>query len=419
MFLKDKKNVPNSPSNKKRSFIQPKLKTGKPGDKYEVEADKMADKVVNKPNADHTIFKKETDEEVQQKPLASEVSSWVQKKEVAEEEPVQKMEEENESVQAMEEDEGVQKQEEEEVQAKKGVKTGTNNPIEGKLRRGSGGVKMDRKTRQEMEAGFGADFSKVNIHKDREAQEMSSSVGAQAFTHGHDIYFNEGKYNPNSKEGKHLLAHELTHTIQQKGMVQKKIQKTPLRFVTNEIGSNSLSNSSYIEFDPDAIAWVNGAQFNKVNHSDNLDITLEKSQSGVLQIRMPIHVFYDVDDGVFSEDTWAGVDRNYHFNVLSNWNYTTDSLCNLTSLEQIGQPSILGSPNLEVNLGFIPSNTANSVSLTVQMSRPSQGSSAGISQGGVSVGSSSTLSGSVFFQHSFTFRISVVDMHLGESNVNH
>ncbi|SEC21075.1 protein of unknown function [Tenacibaculum sp. MAR_2009_124] len=409
MFLRDKKTTgPNTTKNKKTSFIQPKLKTGKAGDKYEVEADKMADKVVNKTKSESTVLKKEVEEEVQQKPLASEVSTWVQKKEMAEEE----------SVQMMEEEEGVQKQEEEEVQAKKGVKTNTNNSIEGKLRRGSGGVKMDPKTRNEMEAGFGADFSNVNIHKDSEAQEMSSNVGAQAFTHGHDIYFNEGKYDPNTKEGKHLLAHELTHTIQQKGMVQKKIQRTPLRFVTNEIGSNSMSNSSYIEFDPDAIAWVNGSQFYKVNHSDNLDITLEKNQSGVLQIRMPIHVFYDVDDGPFSEDTILGSDRNYHFNVLSNWNYTTDSLCNLTSLEQVGQPSILGSPRLEANLAFVPSKTGDSISLTVQMSRPSQGSSAGISQGGFSVGSSSTLSGSVFFQHSFTFRISVVDLYLPGLNVN-
>jgi hypothetical protein len=80
---------------------------------------------------------------------------------------------------------------------------------------------MDDATRNEMEMGFGADFSQVNIHTGSQAVQMNKELGAQAFTHGKDIYFNERKYNPYSNEGKHLLAHELTHTIQQnKDMVQ-------------------------------------------------------------------------------------------------------------------------------------------------------------------------------------------------------
>ena len=75
--------------------------------------------------------------------------------------------------------------------------------------------------------GFGTRIlSGVRIHTENEvAVQMSKELGAQAFTHGNDIYFNKGKYNPSSKEGKQLLAHELTHTIQQKGMVQKKVQR--------------------------------------------------------------------------------------------------------------------------------------------------------------------------------------------------
>ena len=76
-----------------------------------------------------------------------------------------------------------------------------------------------------MEHGFGADFSNVRIHTDFEAAQMSSDIGAKAFTNGNDIYFNQNQYNPNSKEGKHLLAHELTHTIQQKGGIEKLVQK--------------------------------------------------------------------------------------------------------------------------------------------------------------------------------------------------
>lgn len=76
-----------------------------------------------------------------------------------------------------------------------------------------------------MESRFGTDFSDVKIHTGSEAVQMSSELNAQAFAVGNDIYFNEGKYNPNSDSGKHLLAHELTHTVQQSGGIGRKIQK--------------------------------------------------------------------------------------------------------------------------------------------------------------------------------------------------
>ncbi len=68
-----------------------------------------------------------------------------------------------------------------------------------------------------MESGFGADFSDVKIHTDSSAVDMSNNLNAQAFTHGNDIYFNSGKYDTSSTSGQHLLAHELTHTLQQGG----------------------------------------------------------------------------------------------------------------------------------------------------------------------------------------------------------
>ena len=89
---------------------------------------------------------------------------------------------------------------------------------------------MAAHTMSQMQSGFGADFSQVRIHTDSNAVQLSKDLGAQAFTHGNDIYFNEGKYNPSSTSGQHLLAHELTHTIQQGGsasMAQNKIQRWP------------------------------------------------------------------------------------------------------------------------------------------------------------------------------------------------
>lgn len=78
-----------------------------------------------------------------------------------------------------------------------------------------GGSALPSDTRQFMETRFNADFSGVRIHTDATARSMSSSIHAQAFAHGNDIYFNEGKYAPHTEAGGTLLAHELTHTIQQ------------------------------------------------------------------------------------------------------------------------------------------------------------------------------------------------------------
>ena len=88
------------------------------------------------------------------------------------------------------------------------------------------GASLPKDTREKMESGFGSDFSNVNVHTGENANQMNDEIGAKAFTHGNDIYFNKGEYQPGTKSGDHLLAHELTHTIQQTGGVQKKsIQK--------------------------------------------------------------------------------------------------------------------------------------------------------------------------------------------------
>ncbi len=79
----------------------------------------------------------------------------------------------------------------------------------------SSGQNLDNSTREVLEPKFGHSFENVKIHADGQADELSKSVGARAFTTGQDVYFREGEYKPSSPEGRHLLAHELTHTIQQ------------------------------------------------------------------------------------------------------------------------------------------------------------------------------------------------------------
>jgi hypothetical protein len=69
---------------------------------------------------------------------------------------------------------------------------------------------------------MGADFSEVRIHTDREATDMNKSLRAQAFALGRDVFFNAGKYRPETTKGLHLLAHELTHVVQQGKAAKKK-----------------------------------------------------------------------------------------------------------------------------------------------------------------------------------------------------
>jgi hypothetical protein len=87
-----------------------------------------------------------------------------------------------------------------------------------------GGSGVSNDTRSFMSDRFGFDFSKVKIHTDSEAVKMNREMGARAFTLGNDIYFNSGEYQPGSLAGKQLLAHELSHTLQQapSGLILRK-----------------------------------------------------------------------------------------------------------------------------------------------------------------------------------------------------
>jgi len=81
---------------------------------------------------------------------------------------------------------------------------------------GSGGSPLDLDTRTDMESRFGQDFSNVRVHTDGTASESARSVNAQAYTVGSDIVFQSGNYDPGSDSGRHMLAHELTHVVQQR-----------------------------------------------------------------------------------------------------------------------------------------------------------------------------------------------------------
>ncbi|MCX7099068.1 MAG: DUF4157 domain-containing protein [Methylococcales bacterium] len=259
--------------------VQFRLKIGQPGDYYEQEADRMADRVAQRlPEHNKAaeplfstarsglqrkpIFESEAGPEIQAKParVDSRTALPIQPKcaECEHEDELQKLEEpgkeevlqqkpifESAATPPTDKGEGDESQngdllqfkcaectseEDETVQRLESTDANSVVPdnFSSNLRsnRGSGST-LPEETRTHMESAFGADFSGVRIHADSTAERMSESVQAQAFTHGNDIYFGAGKYSPQSTDGQKLLAHELTHTIQQGASVRRKPAETP------------------------------------------------------------------------------------------------------------------------------------------------------------------------------------------------
>ncbi len=258
--------------------VQTKLKVSHPSDKYEKEADKVANKVISRSqNTDNGFFKaspnayipSEQDSYISEKPIANSITPLIQKQEKKELQamPIQKQEEEaiqakaiqkqeaeeeellqTKAIQKQEEEEEemqpklIQKQEEEEeeepVQTKANEGQHTSPSIEAKLNNSaSKGSKMAKDTQMEMESNFGTNFSDVRIHTDSDAVDLNQKLNAQAFTHKNDIYFNKNKYNPNSKSGQQLLAHELTHTIQQSSKNTNTDESMVARAITTPLKS--------------------------------------------------------------------------------------------------------------------------------------------------------------------------------------
>ncbi len=117
----------------------------------------------------------------------------------------------------------IQRQEEEEdekLQTKRDVRSGI--PVIPNVERRintmrGGGQPLPEHVRAFFEPRFNRDFSQVRVHADTSAADISRALNAQAFTHKQDVFFGSGTYAPEMHEGKRLLAHELTHVVQQSG----------------------------------------------------------------------------------------------------------------------------------------------------------------------------------------------------------
>lgn len=212
--------------------VQPKLNVSQPDDPLEKEADKMAEKVMRKPD---TVVQAATDDEqsgISRKPedLNGNISVHAKEEESSGEEEEKK----DDEVLSTKRENASSAQTNIVITPKASLSdtaiirnSGRAPPLTAKvfkqmLANASGtGSALTESTRQFMESRFRANFRSVRIHTDSIAETLSGNIQAQAFTHGHDIYFNNGKYSPNTATGGLLLAHELSHVLQQERVLQQ------------------------------------------------------------------------------------------------------------------------------------------------------------------------------------------------------
>ena len=114
------------------------------------------------------------------------------------------------------------------------------------------GTPLERPLQHDMEQRFDHDFSRVRVHTDRTANQSARDVSVHAYTVGHDIVFGAGRFAPASHEGRRLLAHELTHVVQQSGP-----ERGPAGLIAQVPTALAGTHLRRSELDPDELAAMN------------------------------------------------------------------------------------------------------------------------------------------------------------------
>lgn len=178
--------------------VQPSLKVGTPNDCYEKEADQMATQVMRMPDAHFSA----------RDSLSSANSNTIHRKE--EEEPAEiqgKITQKAAGLQRTQEG----------LQTTPSFTTRLQSSL-------SGGKTIPSPVLLGMQSAFNADFSSIQIHTGTTAASLNNEIGAKAFTFRRHIFFNDGNFQPDLASGRALLAHELTHTLQQQAGLMRKEQ---------------------------------------------------------------------------------------------------------------------------------------------------------------------------------------------------
>ena len=193
-----------------KPFIQPKLTINQPNDIYEQEADVMADHVMRM-SIDNNSFFQPAITSIQRKCAHCE-------------------------------------EEEKKAQRKENGNSGAvaSSQTENYIDTVSGGRSLSQSERNFFEPRFGYDFSNVQLHTNAAANESAKDINAMAYTSGNNIVFGANQYQPETDSGKQLMAHELTHVVQQNTHT---IQRAASDYEITELPQGAASDTSTIFFE--------------------------------------------------------------------------------------------------------------------------------------------------------------------------
>lgn len=279
--------------------VQPKLTINPPGDRYEQEADRLADQIV----APRAVL--------MTGPLP--ITPLVQRQSA----------EEEEDVQASRDIQRQGEEEEEELQMKPAQtqpRPATADFARSLSAASHGGNALDQGTRTSFEKRLGYDLSSVRYHTGETADRMNRQIGARAFTHGNHIFFARGQMDTKSTSGRRLMAHEVVHTLQQgrgtgratqsapaKGAVQRDF---PLEETTPEAAEVELTDAQVQEAIQFNTRRYDAASIRLIQDSAGSEVTGVMDEDTVRMVADLQRGFGLTQDGKIGEDTFDLITRS-------------------------------------------------------------------------------------------------------------
>ncbi len=381
---------PNMPSRRPKSvgmgwrrgipLIQAKLTVGQPNDRYEQEADRVAAQVVEQihtPGAGQSVAT--SGQAAVQREAASDEHDKLQMKPVA---LVQRIgAEENDDIQMKPMVDGLQRQvdpdDEDELQMKP-IDLLQRESMEEKLQRApvgdedeavsadlegeinaarGGGQSLAPELQEQMGAAMGADFSGVRVHTNAQADQLNQSIQAKAFTTGSDVFFRQGAYEPGSRGGQELIAHELTHVVQQNAAQPQTVHRLHHRDARTDLYSRlpslqtSLASASALGQPVEVVQRSDKRRIHRCGGSGSKKTSKkETSQKETPQKETPKQVealganeIILSSDPAYAQDSFLGWFRNKIKDKVETWNLTFDPnaiQCKSVLLNDVATPAI-------------------------------------------------------------------------------
>lgn len=283
----------------KPTLVQTKLEVGPSRDRYEAEADRIADRVMQadsaRPSAPPAISRLVAPSA--QRAPAKEAKPLSKRNEIKTQKIEQELEDESTTVQ------------------KKG-----DGPVSAPARaeaaigrmRSAGGEPLGAPVRKRMESGLGRSLGNVRVHNSPAAAGAAKDVGARAFTVGNHVFFGANQYQPNTHGGQHLLAHELVHTEQQKGLGQR-VQNMALQ--RDPPNPNSSPNSDPPE-DPGPI-WTKSG-----DPATRIELDSEENGGTLYLASLQVPNIHGGFKGISNHPVAPGVPRSADLAMTPNHSFT-------------------------------------------------------------------------------------------------